>query len=740
MINKLKMSNNLYDKDGSMPNGDVNKRKCRNIGVRATYFSYLLVLGFGWVIFSIINLQFFDEGKERREKATKYNYRLANVPAKRGDILSANGNVISLSIDKYKLFMDLRSSQLPDKKFNSLYGALADSLSNFFGDKSASSYRSNLKKWRAQGHASKLISPSGRYVDWNDLEKIRKFPILNSHPNNGGVISEHKYHRLNYYGSLAQRTIGRAETGNRRGYGVELSFDKELSGVNGKRNERKISGSFWIPIESRDDKKPIDGADIKTTIDVNIQNVADNSLREMITNNSAISGTAIVMRVKSGKISAMVNLGRNKKGEIIEDYNHAIADNLEPGSTFKLLPLMILLDNKDMTMSSIIDTKKGVDVVAGKRVSDTQRGGLGKISLKTAMSKSSNIAFAKAIDTYYAANPQEYIDKIHATGITKKFDFQLQGEAAPYIKKHSKKIEHWAPSDLVVMSYGYAVEFTALRTLMLYNAIANGGKLITPIVVSEVCKDGKTIKEFKSEVLNEAICKSSTLSDVRMALEDISIDGGVKRLFKDEKYLIAGKSGTSWQLGPDGKYDSEEGIYYLSSFVGYFPADNPEYSCIVQIKTLKPRGIARAYYGNVLAAPVFKDISSYLNSFSNWDNSSASLRELEIEKSRNTGESTYEEIPFEKKTIRTICNRDEIEYIKEHFDLGEYSFKYIDDDIQSYSTMPNVVGLGMKEAISRLENAGLMVKAKGRGRVVRQSIKKGNKISKNQKVSIELNI
>lgn len=739
---------------------ELERIECRGMAKRANYLLYVVFVGFAAVIYAIIALQFFGTGRELRSEAQGTNFKMVDIQAKRGDILSANGSVISSSVKKYKIYMDLRPKQLSEAVFSKYHGALADSLAKLFRDAGGDVYRGRLRRWRSEGHGNKLISPPGVLLDYNELQRLKKFPILDRHPLNGGAKEQHQYVRMNYYGSLAQRTIGRQETATAKGYGIELSFDKQLAGRDGKSYHRKVSGSFWMPMESGDNIDPIDGYDVVTTIDANIQDAAESSLRSKLDESKAIWATAVVMEVETGNVRAMVNLGRNRRGEIIEDYNHAIGDNVEPGSTYKLLPLIVLLDNTDMTIETLLDTKTGVDVINGIRVSDSERGGYGIIPLKTAMSKSSNIGFAKAVDMKYRGRAKDFIAGIHKTGITKKFDFQIPGERSPLVKSDTAR--SWSKSDLVTMSYGYATNFTAMRILMLYNAIANDGKLIKPMLVSEIKSGNSVVERFETETLQDKVCSNSTLKQVRESLEDVMFDGTVRQLFRGESYVVAGKTGTSRQVGPNNRYDNDEGLYYLASFVGYFPANDPKYTCIVQFKTLKPFGIARSYYGAALAAPVFKDISHYISTQSDWGRKArdyAAKKERELIKKREQeavtsnkpmqkAKSAYGdgvEIDYTTVPIRALGNEDDLSYLRRAFDLKDYSFNYLDkvedSDSEEYiekSIMPNVVGLGLRDALSRIEVLGVAVIANGKGRVIRQSTQAGVKINKGDRVTITL--
>ncbi len=726
---------------------DEGAEDCAIISAKTNYFLTWLFILFIIVIAKIIYLQYSPYGDKLRDNAERTHFKTETVTAKRGDILSANGSVISTSVSMYKVYMDLRSSQLSDEKFTANYEALADSLSMLFGDASPTVYRERLLEWRSKNFGNKLISPPGRLLDYNELRRLEKFPILDGHYFNGGAKSKQQYVRKNYYGSLAGRTIGREETSTARGYGIEKSFDKHLDGENGKQYFRQVSGSFWMPVENRENKEPVNGCDVVTTIDINIQDVAESALRDCLEEHEAISGTAVVMEVSSGKIKAMANLGRNRNGEIIENYNHAIANNVEPGSTFKLVSLITLLENTSTTINTMVDTKKGFDVINGTKVHDSERNGYGNISLKTCMSKSSNIGFARIVDNHYRNNPGNFIAGIHKLGITQPFDFQIEGERTPIVR--SNKERGWSKADLVTMSYGYATNFTALRILMLYNAIANKGKLITPYIVSEVRRGDEVIESYQSQVLNNKICSDNTMNQVKVALEDVMFDGTVRDIFKNENYVVAGKTGTSWQINEEGKYESDKGVYYLASFVGYFPADNPKYSCIVQVHTFKPRGKRRAYYGSQLAAPVFRDISHFISMQADWGYTSreyAKQKELELISTMKEGRkvsNSDEVVDYSTYPTRAVGDEINITKLLEAFDIEGYELKYTttrDNVYTSADIMPNVKGMGLADAIKILEGKGLKVKATGVGSVTKQSIVAGRRFKAGAEVKLTLSM
>lgn len=727
---------------------------CEELSNRANYILLSIFILFVIVFIKILSLQLNSESSQMRDVAEAANYRHAKIPAKRGDILSVNREVMSSSVNMYKVFMDLRKSQLSDKKFQAGYKELADSLSAMFKDASPAAYCDSLLKWRSRNHGNKAVTPIGRLIDYNELERMKSFPILSEHPYNGGAKAQLFYVRKNYYGSLGRKIIGEMKTENINGSGIELSFNDYLKGVDGVEYQRKVSGSLWMPEDNSDNMEAQDGYDILSTIDIDIQDIATNSLYNMMDKNQVEWGTVVVMDVKTGEIRAMANLGRaSKTGKLEENYNHAIGTSVEPGSTYKLIPLLALLEKKKVRLDTLINTKRGYDVINGIPVSDSH--GYGVIPFKTCMSKSSNVGFARIMDDYYRRKPQDFVDFIKELGIANEINFQLPGEAKPIFRETTSP--YWSKSDLVTMSYGYATQFTAMRILMLYNAIANNGKLISPIIVKEVLKDGEPIETFTAEVLNEKICSDATLEKVRIALEDVMYDGTVRSIFKNESYVVAGKTGTSRQVGKNGKYDQDDGRNYLASFVGYFPANNPEYTCIVQMKTFKPTKVARQYYGAALAAPVFKDISHYISTKSNWGLSArdyAAKKEREfiaewtkvdaMQGKRMKSSDYYED---EKKRnystgkLNVSGDYEVVERLKESLDLSSYDLvNRQNNGTLELGSMPNVVGMGLDDALVALESLGLKVTVKGRGRVKSQSLKAGAAVKGGERVLINLEI
>ena len=584
----------------------TDERQIRSIALRTRVVFYLLFLviliGLGKIVF----LQYSAYGIELRQEEKSINYTVWTKPAKRGDIISSDGSVMVTTLPVYTIHMDTRANGLGDKEFEQGVGELGHCLSRLFGDRSAAGYEQMIRSARKKGVRYQKISP--RPIDFQELQLLKSFPILREKPNNGGAIVTTLYERKSN-GMLAQRTLGRSDE-NKGSMGIEEAFDQYLRGVDGQEWRQKISGNFWIPTGDKRDITPVDGMNVVTTIDAGVQDVAEKALKESLAKNKATWGTAILMEVETGEIKAIANLRRVERNGVesfVEDYNYAIGMNLEPGSTFKAVALMTLLDDMGVSIDEEFDTGRGAVYVNKVKVTDSDRNGHGKITLKEIFEVSSNIGFALAVDKYYRSNPKRYVDYINGIGFNEPYDFQIKGEAKPVI--HNTDWELWSPSTLVTMSYGYGLLMTPMRTLTLYNAIANDGKLITPLLVKRVERPGgEVVKTFRSETINNRICAASTLRTIRESLEGVVYDGTGRTILLNKHYKIAGKTGTA-RINVDGRYETSEGRYYLGSFAGYFPADKPKYSCMVAVQTFVPFGVYRPYYGGTLAGPVFRKIA-----------------------------------------------------------------------------------------------------------------------------------
>jgi len=532
-----------------------------------------------------------------------------------------------------------------------------------------------------------------RNLGYNDQVKIKNFPLLKLGSFKGGLIIEQKTKRDYPMGGIAQRTIGyerKDDQGNITRPGIDGAFgSKYLQGVDGKRLSQKIGKGQWKPIEDFNQIEPQDGLDIYTTIDVKIQDVAHFALLEQLEKFKADHGSVVVMEVSTGEVKAISNLGRTSVGTYYEKLNYAVGESHEPGSTFKLMGMVAALEDKVVDTSDVIDTERGVLSFYGRNVRDSKRGGYGKISVAKAFEVSSNTAMVKLVNDNYKDNPEKFIDRLYSMGLNNTLDLPILGEGIPKITHPSDK-KNWDGLDLPWMAFGYGVLITPLQTLAFYNAIANDGVMLKPRFLKEVKDFDKTIEVFNKEVINPSICSKETARKVQKMMQNVvEKKHGTAHNIYSPSFSMAGKTGTCQT-----EYWKESGLY-ISSFAGYFPAENPKYSCIVVIhKPEKKIG----YYGNVVAAPVFKKIAQKI----------------------------YSETAIEDR-LKEI----EISELESKNDI------YISSE-KDRSLMPNVTKLNLSDAIALLENLGLVVEVYGNGNKINQSVKSGSKINKNQKVILKL--
>lgn len=641
------------------------------------------------VVFKLLSIQFF-QGDKYRSLAETRTIKNVVIPANRGNLYSADGNLLATSIPKYDIRIDAITPS--SKTFEAYLKPLCDSLSSFSG-KPSSYYQKEIRKARANKNRYYLLA---RNIGYSDYIRVRNFPLLKLGAFKGGLIVEQTTKREHPMGGIAQRSIGYErfdEDGNVTRAGIDGAFGvKYLRGKDGKRLKQKIGKGQWKPIEDYNQVEPKDGYDLYTTISVNIQDIAHHALLQQLEYYEAEHGCVVVMEVETGEIRAISNLGRTEKGTYYEKLNYAVGEAHEPGSTFKLMALMAALEDKVVDTSTVIDTKQGVKTFYGRKIYDSHHGGYGKISVARAFEVSSNIGLATLIDENYSSSPKKFLNRLKSWSLHEPLGLPIIGEGQPKIYEpgHAK----WSKNALPSMAYGYNLSLTPLQTLTFYNAIANNGVMVKPRFIREVRELNKQIEVFDKEVINNKICSDKTLKEVQEILKNVVVRGTGKRLYSTY-FSMAGKTGTAqteyWMA------DWEENKRYVSSFAGYFPAENPKYSCIVVIH--KP-SIEKGYYGADVSGPVFKRIAQKI----------------------------FTDTPLidEVQTLEIEDLAVEQEY-QTYFSISE-KYKTI---------MPDVVGLPIMDAIAILENLGLRVKIDGEGDVISQSISKGEKVKKKQTVVIQ---
>ncbi len=692
---------------------------------------YAVILLFGLLIAGkILYLQVF-QGQELSKKAEELHMKSVMVESNRGDIYSSHGRLLASSVPFYEIRLDTRSTGLEmgrERYFNKL-DTLSRRLAGLFEDKSASRYRRELYRARKNGERFHLVKER---VNYKELKKLKTFPLLRKGRYKGGFIVIQKNIRIQPHDNLASRTIGYTtdwEGGNI--VGIEGAYDSYLKGVKGVRMMRRIQGGVWIPVSDENEIEPQSGQDVVTTIDINIQDVAESALREQLKEHNADHGTAVLMEVKTGKVKAIANLGKTESGRYKEIYNYAVGESREPGSTFKLASIIAALEDNYVSLQDTIDTGDGTVYYYDKKLSDTKPGGYGKITVRKAFTHSSNVGISKIITRHYRENPSQFIDRLYSMNLDEKLGLKIKGEGEPRIKYPGDK--YWSGLSLPMMSIGYEVRLTPLQILTFYNAVANDGKMVKPQFVKKIKEHGQEVKTFNKQVINPSICSQPTIDKVQNLLKGVVEEGTAQNL-KNQNYEIAGKTGTAQIANQKYGYRSDSGISYQASFVGYFPANDPIYSCIVVVNS-PTRDV---YYGNVVAGPVFKEIADkvYATSFDMHDG-------LKL-----AGNGDSKEIPFTKHShrqeLKRVLRDIGVKVNERHVDsrwvvtrkkdsLIDLANRYIDQH-----TMPNVVGMGVKDAVYILENLGLNVKVRGRGSVRDQSVEPGERIEPGDQVTLTM--
>jgi cell division protein FtsI (penicillin-binding protein 3) len=551
------------------------------------------------VVFKLCSIQFI-QGDEYRALAEKRTVKDFDIEPNRGNVYSVDGSLLATSIPKYDIRID--AVQAKQAVFDEHINGLADSLSKFRG-KSASYYTNVIRKARENKNRYFLLA---RDISYSGYIRMRNFPLLNLGAIKGGLIVEQTTRREHPMGEIASRSIGYERIDENK-YATRVGIDgafgeKYLRGVKGTRLKQKIGNGQWKPIADFDQVEPKDGYDLYTTIDVNVQDIAHHSLLGQLEKYDAEHGCVVVMDVKTGEIRAISNLAKTSKGTYYEKLNYAVGESHEPGSTFKVMAMMAALEDKVIDTSTIIDTKNGIKYFYGRTISDSHHGGYGKISAARTLEVSSNIGLATIVDDHYSKTPEKFLDRLSKWKLDQPLGVSIIGEGKPDIPKPGAS--NWSRNALPSMAYGYNLTMTPLQTLDFYNAIANDGELIKPRFIRSVKSFDKDIEVFEKEVLVDEICSDKTLAEIKDILKNIVIRGTGSRMYS-ETFSMAGKTGTArtdYANFEEWKKDKK----YISSFAGYFPADNPKYSCIVVIH--KP-STKVGYYGADVSGPVFKRIA-----------------------------------------------------------------------------------------------------------------------------------
>ena len=636
---------------------------------------------------------------------------MIDVPSPRGNIYDVNGNLLAISMPVYTIAID--ATQPSDTLFENNYLKLADGLSGIFSNVSSSEFSKKLRHARRDKKQYLKLRSSVRF---SELQLVKTLPILKEGRYDGGFVYTQQTKRMHPFGHLCERTIGYAR--EKSDVGIEKAYNHYLKGQDGKRLMQKINGGIWKPINNTQDVEPVVGSDVYSTIDIRIQDIAQTALLRSLEKYEAENGSVILMDVKTGAIRAMSSLERTSEGKYAENFNYAIGAAYEPGSTFKLASLLVALEDGVVDTSHVVDTKNGAFKFYDRTMKDSNyhRGGHGKISVGKAFEVSSNIGIARTIVNHYKDDPQRFIDRLARLGVSDKLDFELIGEAEPWIKNTNDST--WSGVSLPWMAFGYEIKMSALQILALYNAVANDGVLLKPRLVDKVKRAEKIIESNDIEVLNPSICSENTIQILQNLLIGAVKKGTAQNIYS-EKYSSAGKTGTA-KIALEGSYGSE----YRASFAGYFPAENPKYSCMVVVS--KPKKEI-GFYGNIVAAPVFKELRDNL----------FAEEAIEIPEIAMTFDHDYIGSSKDLNAIHHL-----LDYPKYQASQNE---RWLKSDNKAFQTlefsgdvMPNVKGMVAMDALYLLENMGLEVDFKGQGRVIKQSLKAGAKIKENQIIELIL--
>ncbi len=669
-------------------------------------------------------------GDDWRSMSDSLHQRIEEVEAERGTIYSEDGQMLSTSIPQFDIYVDFGAEGLRDKSgknFRENLDSLSYRLADLFKDKTKNDYKRVLNEGYKQKKRYYLLH---RKASFREYQQLRTFPLVRLGRNKSGFISEVRSIRLNPYQMLAYRTIGLERT-NAQKIGLEQTYDSVLKGSTGKRLMRYIGGGVSVPVDEALDIEPENGKDIITTLDVHIQEIAENALLHMMQKSESQTGTCIVMETATGKIKAMANLGRCNDGSYWEDYNYAMR-TAEPGSTIKLATLLSVLSEGKTKISNRVEVGNTGNAFVGVRnVNDAEKAPKETMTVEECFAHSSNIGMSKIAFNTFSTQPAKFAGYLHKFRLDTITGIDLLGETKPRMPRMKKNNE--GLHAMVTMSFGYAIQVSPLQTLTLYNAVANNGRMMKPYLVDNIQDNGLVTKQFEPVVLNENICSPSVIKAAQQCMKAVTTIGTGRPVFAESAFSVAGKTGTAHVA--DGHYGYSDGVYQ-ASFAGYFPADNPQYTCIVVIKT-KPHAVA--HFGGMLAAPVFKEIADRLYSMYVRQNTGVLYAGL------SKKDSTHYMYAGSEHEVSKVLTALKIPVAgtsndKDWVTISKGQTMAVQKGLHVTSKqMPALQGMGLKDAVYLCENMGLIVRAKGAGKVAVQSISEGSKFKKGQVVTLVLN-
>jgi len=699
----------------------------RQLRARANAVYLLVTLFAAAIAVKLFTIQ-IAEGDKWRAKADRIATAWRTVQPDRGHIHSEDGRLLATSLPEYEVRMDMVPEGLTDELFRDNLDSLAIRLAGLFHDRTAAEYKRDLTDARRRRERYHLVK---RKADHAQVQELRTFPIFNLGRHKGGLIAEKRTVRARPFGRLASRTVGYTlKDSAAMAVGLEGGYDKWLRGVTGRRLERRLTGGVWMPMDDGNGVDPVPGSDIHTTIDINLQDVADAALEAQLRKHGAQYGCVVVMEVATGDVKAISNLTRRGDSTYVEDLNYAVGQATEPGSTFKLAALMVGIEDGLISPDDTVDTRRGEVRYHNATMKDSREGGYGRITVRRAFEVSSNTGISQVVHKAYRKEPARFVEGLKRLGLHETLGVPVPGEAVPVLRGPGEP--GWSGLSLPWMSVGYETALTPLQILAFYNAVANDGRLMRPRFVTRITRNGKTIEQVPPVTINERICSKKTLEAARTMLRGV-VDSGTAVNLRAAHFAIAGKTGTA-QIARNGSY-KQHGVSYQASFVGYFPADAPKYSCIVVVNGPTMSG----YYGNVVAGPIFKEIADKIYS-----------NRLELQHGTRLADTPGPIAPVSLSghagDLRTA-----LAALKVPLDArgdGEWATTQAGDSVvvllprevptDAMDQVPSVLGMGLRDALYILENRGLRVRVSGSGMVRRQSLPPGTRAVRGSTILIEL--
>src|SRR5690606_31947427 len=702
---------------------------------RAYIVFFALVLASLVIIGQVVKIDTVDRAYWI-ERGEEYSIRKQTVEAQRGNILADDGSLLATSIPYFDVRIDFGSEAMRDEYFNQNVDSLSYYLhQDIWPGKSVNQIKQKLVQARKQRARSCLIA---RNADFNRVEKIKSYPLLSLGGYKGGLVLEQKSSRLKPHGTLASRTIGRMK-GDRSPLGLEMYYDDLLGGEDGLRYVQRIARGIEIPIHDLTEIEAREGHDLQTSLNVNLQDIAEYSLRQVLSEHEAEWGTAIVMEVKTGQVKAIANLGRTSSGGYIEDLNYAVGRLYEPGSTFKLATMLALFEDVNLELDDLVKIGPGYLRVGSGTIRDSEGYPYDTTTVMNAFAISSNVAMARLARQHFrkGTGPDRFFKYMHQFHLKSKTGIEIPGEPEPdiYSKEERKNIPSkqgtWSSvMSIPYMSHGYELRTTPLQMLAFYNAVANDGFYVPPRLGDREMKSGSLVRSLYPNKKSIRSASETSIRKAKAMLEEVVVNGTGKNLISPD-YSVAGKTGTTRVNYADKNANRKK---YIASFVGYFPTDQPKYSCIVVVDDPKKH----AYYGSKIAAPVFKEIVDYCYA--------TDPRLMKVLNEKPILATAEYKLP-----VFDVGYAEDFEKVFGYLGLktrksAKSEWSVILQDTTDFNlapriiregAIPNVVGMGLKDALYLLENMGLQVITSGTGRVREQSVDPGTPIE-NKKIILRL--